>query len=227
MKVSAIIVAAGQGSRIGGELPKQFQHLNDKPLLYYTINKFEKCNLVDEIVLIVSEKWLDYTRTNFLTEFSFAKVSKVISGGRERRDSVYNGLLALKNTDIVLVHDAVRPFVRVNSIEQTILACREFGAVILAIPSRDTIKTEENGFVKETVDRKLYWLVQTPQTFKYELLLDAYRQAYKKSLYGTDESALVEAAGYPVKIVEGDFENIKITFPTDFKLAKILLEEGK
>ncbi len=224
--VSAIIVAAGQGSRIGGSQPKQFQDVGGKPVAAHSLLKFEACKTITEIILIVSEGWLEFA-VELANTNKIAKLSKVIVGGKERQDSVYKGLNALTTQpDIVTVHDAVRPFISISKIEETVQAAQEFGGALVAVPVKDTIKAEKDGFVEKTLERKVLWAVQTPQTFRFEILSTAYNKAYEKGIYSTDDSALVEMAGYPVKIIEGDYQNIKITVPSDFALAEKLIENN-
>ncbi|MCZ6820570.1 MAG: 2-C-methyl-D-erythritol 4-phosphate cytidylyltransferase [Calditrichaeota bacterium] len=223
MKTSAIIVAAGQGLRSGGDLPKQFQAIGGKPVICHTLEKFEACAAVDDVLIVASQDWLPHVTQEIVERYRFPKIRQVVAGGKERQDSVYQGLKALDNPDVVVVHDAVRPFVAVDKIALVVATAAENGAAILAIPPRDTIKTGHAGMVGETLDRATLWSVQTPQAFKYDLLLAAYDRAFEDGNYSTDESALVEAIGHPVRIVEGDFENMKITVPADFKLAEALL----
>ncbi len=224
--VSAIIVAAGQGSRIGGSLPKQFQDIGGKPVTAHSLLKFEACKAITEIVLIVSEGWLEFA-VELARKYKIAKLSQVIIGGKERQDSVFKGLNALTaQPDIVAIHDAVRPFISIIKIEETVRAAQEFGGALVAVPVKDTIKAEKNGFVEKTLDRKVLWAVQTPQTFQFEILSEAYKNAYHKGIYSTDDSALVEMAGHPVKIIEGDYQNMKITVPSDFALAEKLIENN-
>ncbi|RMF62234.1 MAG: 2-C-methyl-D-erythritol 4-phosphate cytidylyltransferase [Calditrichaeota bacterium] len=224
MSTSAIIVAAGCGSRIGGELPKQYQNVCGKPLLFYALQKFEACPLIHDVVLSVAEAFLSYAANEIVDRFGFSKVKKIIAGGEKRQDSVYAGLNALEpGTKMVAIHDAARPFVSVEKIEEVIKAGQQHGAAILAIPAKDTIKTSRGGFVGKTPERDALWLVQTPQVFEYDLIRRAYEEAYKYGIYQTDDSALVERTGHPVKIVEGEPENLKITVPFDLKLAEMLL----
>lgn len=225
MHVSAIIVAAGRGQRAGGSIPKQFQSICGKPILYYTLQKFEKCTLVDEVVLVASEDWLFYVSEDIVDRFDFKKVKKIVSGGKERQDSVFAGLKTLEGPpDIVAIHDAVRPFITIEKIEETIKACEKYGAAILAVPPKETIKIESAGFVDKTQARDSLRSVQTPQIFKYELIYNAYTKAFEKGLYETDDSALVERLGHRVKIVEGEYSNIKITTPLELQLAELILK---
>jgi 2-C-methyl-D-erythritol 4-phosphate cytidylyltransferase len=222
--ICAIIVAAGKGNRIGGSIPKQFQSIGGKPILVHTLLKFEECALIDEVVVVAPEDWLLYVSQDIIERFNFKKVRKLVAGGKERTDSVFAGLKALEGPpDIVAVHDAVRPFVSIRKIEETIAACKEYGAAILAIPPTDTIKIDKAGFVEQTPSRNNLWSVQTPQIFKYTLLYEAYLKAFEQGLRDTDDSALVERLGHRVKIVEGENRNVKITTPLDLQLAEVLL----
>ena len=228
MSVLAIIVAAGKGRRLGGDIPKQFQLVHGKPILYYTLKKFEVCPVVTDVIVVASVDWASYIATDIVDRFGLKKVSKVVNGGEKRQDSVYEGLKAAANLhEIVAVHDAVRPFVSSEQIEKCVHAAAKYGAAILAVPSRDTIKTGENGFVIGTPDRRSVWSVQTPQVFKYEILKAAFEQAQKDSFYSTDDSAIVERFKQPVKIIMGAPDNIKITVPVDMKIAELLLQEEK
>ncbi|MFQ5863600.1 MAG: 2-C-methyl-D-erythritol 4-phosphate cytidylyltransferase [bacterium] len=226
MQVSAIIVAAGRGQRVGGSVPKQFQLVCGKPILYYTLQKFENCRLIEDIVLVSLEDWLSYVSQDIIDRFDFKKVRKIVAGGDARQDSVLAGLKALEGSaGFAAVHDAVRPFVSIDKIEETIKACQRYGAAILAVPPQDTIKIETAGFVDHTPSRNSLWSVQTPQIFKYEILYNAYLKAFEKGVYETDDSALVERFGKSkIKIVAGEYTNIKITTPLDLKLAETILK---
>lgn len=227
MKTAAIIVAAGQGSRVGGDLPKQFQPVGGKPVLSYTLQKFEDCSRIQDVVLVTASEWVTYTAQEIVDPFDFKKVRKIVAGGKQRQDSVFAGLKALEGPpDFVAIHDAVRPFVSRKKIEAAIDACKKHGAAILAVPPKDTIKKEKGGFVDETPDRGVLWSVQTPQVFKYDLIMEAYEKAFDDGVYQTDDSALVERIGWKVKIVEGEHDNIKITVPMDLKWAEIKLTDG-
>lgn len=225
MSVSAIIVGAGTGRRIGGELPKQYLPVAGKPLLYYTLKKFEECALIDDIVVVVAREWMSYVSSEIVDRFGVEKVRKIIEGGLERQDSVWAGLQAVDSPELVVVHDAVRPFVSVTKLEEVIEAGRKFKAAIMAVSARDTIKREKDGFVEMTPDRSQLRMVQTPQVFEYDLLRSAYEQGRRGNILSTDDSVLVERAGHKVKIVEGEADNIKITLPLDLKLAELLLSD--
>jgi len=227
VSVSAIIVGAGTGNRLGSDRPKQYLSVAGKPVLYYTLKKFEECAQVDAIIVVVARDWMVHVSTEIVDKFGFEKVRKVVDGGRERQDSVWAGLLATDSSEWVAIHDAVRPFISTRKLEEVIRAGKDFGGAILALPPRDTIKTEHDGFVESTPERKHLWAVQTPQVFEYELLRSAYRQAMSDNFVSTDDSALVERLGHKVKIVEGEANNIKITVPLDLKLAELIIEEQR
>lgn len=227
MRVTALIPAAGSGERLGGKINKQFIEINSKPILVYTLEKFEKCRSIDEVILILPQRWLEYGRSQIVARFGLRKVERIIPGGKERQDSVYHGLKAIKEkTDVVLIHDGVRPFIRPDKIEESVRLCQQFGATILALPVRYTLKEVHDGTVVRTLDRKLLWEIQTPQTFRYDIILEAYSKAMKEGFYSTDDSALVERVGYKVKILEGQWDNIKITSPWDLELAKLLIRNA-
>ena len=223
MSVCAIVPAGGSGTRMGGTVPKQFQSLNGKPILYHTIKTLQNCETISEIILVVPEKEYETANTDWLGKLEIVK--KVVVGGEKRQDSVYNGFCEVsQNTEIVLVHDGVRPFLSQKMIADSIDAAREYGAAITAIPVHDTIKrVDTSGLVSQTIDREGLWRVQTPQAFRYSLLLDAFNKAKAENFYGTDEGSLIEHLGEPVKIVEGLEQNIKITRPEDLELSKAFI----
>jgi len=226
MKVSAIIPAAGQGTRMGSSTPKQFLLLNGQPILHYTLRAFETCGCVNSVTLVMPENDLDLARKQWSKDYKIVK--NIVAGGKERQDSVYNGFKALDaDTDIVIVHDGVRPFATSDMIGRSIEAARQFGAAITAIPVSDTIKqVNDEGFVTRTVDRNGLWRVQTPQAFQYTILDQAFQKAKNDSYYGTDEASLLEYAGKKLKIIEGSELNVKITRKEDLILGEGILNSG-
>jgi 2-C-methyl-D-erythritol 4-phosphate cytidylyltransferase len=225
MKTVAIIVAGGLGKRIEGNLPKQFLKLGGKPILARTIDKFQKCELIDEIILVVPEGHLGYCSQTIVEKYSCDKIRKIVCGGKERQDSVYQGLKACSNaTAFVAIHDGVRPFISVEKIAESIELCRDKKAVIVAVPAKDTIKRVVDCSVVTTLDRNKLWLVQTPQVFEYRLIRDAYEKAIKEDFIGTDDSVLVERLGCEIAVLEGEYTNIKITTREDLILAEKLLD---
>ncbi|MBI3577824.1 MAG: 2-C-methyl-D-erythritol 4-phosphate cytidylyltransferase [Ignavibacteriales bacterium] len=228
-KVFVIVPAAGSGTRLGGAVKKQFLLLRDKPILVHTLQRFEHCPDIDEIALAVPEQSIAEIET-VLSHYRLHKVSKVTVGGEKRQDSVYNVLkkIPAKLSDIVLVHDGVRPFVEPKRISHLIKTCKEYNAAVLAVQPKDTIRRSAGGdFFDQTLDRNALWLVQTPQAFRAELLLKAYEKAKKEKFYSTDEAALVERIGAKVKIVEGSYDNIKITTQEDLELGKLILDRWR
>ncbi|HEX8424564.1 MAG TPA: 2-C-methyl-D-erythritol 4-phosphate cytidylyltransferase [Pyrinomonadaceae bacterium] len=223
----AIIVAAGRGTRAGGEGPKQFRALAGVPLLLHTLRQFEECAAVEEIVVVAPVR-----ETNFhlaASSYGLRKVARVVEGGATRTESVWRGLQTLDGarTRIVAVHDGVRPFVTPAEIERTIRAAEETGAAVLCAPVIDTIKVIEGERIARTLPRETLRRALTPQCFRYELLRRAYERARAGGVEATDDSALIELSGAQVALVEGDARNIKITRPEDFALAEILLGESK
>lgn len=205
-------------------MPKQYQLLDGKPVLYHTLAKFESCPIIENILIVVAQEWMPYVSQGVVDRFDFDKVRKITAGGKTRQKSVYLGLKALDEPpEIVVIHDAVRPFVSVEKISETVHACREYGAAIIAVRPKDTIKTERDGFVENTLSRERLWAVQTPQAFRYDLILEAHRKALEMGIQKTDDAALAEAMGHRVKIVEGEHTNIKITVPLDLRFAELII----
>ena len=222
MKVGAIIPAAGRGKRIGASVPKQFLEIQGKPLLHHTLTVFASCKLIDYVVLVMPQADVDEMGEDWLNKYDI--VREVVVGGEQRQDSVYNGFNSLEEgTDIVVVHDGVRPFTTPQMITATVEAAQQHGAAITAIPVSDTVKQAADGFVKQTVSRDGLWRVQTPQAFQRRLLQQAFKKAKKDSYYGTDEGSLIEYLGERVRIVPGSELNIKITRKEDLVLGESLL----
>ena len=179
MKTVAIIPAAGIGKRLPGEVAKQFLNLQGKPILAHTLGKFQHSPHIDDVFLVTSKKLLSFVKTEIVDRYNLTKVRDLLIGGKERQDSVYEGIKALdSSTGIVLVHDGVRPFVSVSIIEALIQRCRKDEAVILAVRPKDTVKTDADGTIGKTLDRNQLWLAQTPQVFKYSIIKAAFEKAY-------------------------------------------------
>lgn len=220
MKVSAIIPAAGSGERFGEE--KQFKLLSGRPLFFHTLKLFLQSDYIDEIIVAVPSANVDSTHRDVLS-MSAGKPVKVVAGGTRRQDSVKNGIdVSDSDSTLVCIHDAARPFVTENLIQRSISACEFADGAVVGIPSKDTVKFSENGLVKETLDREKIWLAQTPQCFHKNKLLQALDHAETENLTGTDESALMEAMGFSIKLVEGDSNNFKITTKDDWIRAEIV-----
>ncbi|MDZ7373353.1 MAG: 2-C-methyl-D-erythritol 4-phosphate cytidylyltransferase [candidate division KSB1 bacterium] len=227
-RVVALIAAGGQGTRMGGKVNKQFLAIEGQPILAHTLRPFESCSAVDEIVIVAPKEWLFFVAHEIVDTFGFSKVRRVVEGGPERQHSVYAGLRALDpQTEIVVIHDAVRPFVDAQMIERVVGAARQSGAAIFAVRPRDTVKKGCGERVEATLRRDDLWLVQTPQAFRYTLILKAYENAFAKGLIGTDDAVLVEWLGEEVTILEGHYWNLKITTPEDLEVARLLLAARK
>ena len=222
--VSAIIVAGGKGRRMGTQISKQYIKIEGVEILAITLSKFEESKFIDNAVLVVPKDDVDFCSENIIKKYGFKKITKVIPGGDERQDSVYNGLLSLpKETDIVVIHDGVRPFVSLDIIEKSISEAQKYGACGAAVPVKDTIKiADESGFVKSTPDRKNIFAIQTPQTFKYDVILKAHEMAQKSGKKYTDDTKLIEEMGMKVKLFEGSYSNIKITTPEDLYIGEYI-----
>ena len=227
MKTGAIIVAAGKGKRMGKSYNKQYILLADKPIVAHTIEVFENVDLIDEIVLVVGKGETDLAKKDIIHKYNFKKVVKIVEGGTERQDSVYNGLKAIdENCNIVLIHDGARPFITDSIIEKSINTAKDVGACVVAVRVKDTIKVvNKNMEVDYTPDRSILWAVQTPQTFEYKLLLEAYKKLQIDNIKATDDAMLIEKLGHTVRIIEGSYENIKITTPEDLILGEGILKK--
>jgi 2-C-methyl-D-erythritol 4-phosphate cytidylyltransferase len=228
-KIVAIILAAGTGRRMQSNIPKQYLILQDRPILYYTLKTFEECN-IDEIILVVGNDEIEYCRKEIVEKFSFKKVKKILEGGSERYLSVFNGLNAIDYADYVLIHDGARPFISLEVIKRTIEEVAAYNACVVGVPSKDTVKiVNEEGIVTETPDRDRVWSVQTPQAFSYEIIKNAYEVLFKskhENLKITDDAMVVEhTLNFPVKLVMGEYTNIKITTPDDLIIGQSILDK--
>ena len=223
-----VIVAAGSGSRMNMGINKQFIKLKDKEIIAYTIEKFYKHKNIDEVVVVIKEEEFEFFKSEIIDKYNFKNI-KIAFGGKERQDSVYNGLKKLdKNCDIVLVHDGARPFISEKLIDNCIKEAKNNNAVVVGVPVKDTIKViNEEYDIVGTPDRSKLWAVQTPQTFNYDILLKSYEDAFKNDFYGTDDAMLVERIGYKVKMIEGSYNNIKITTQEDLNIGTQILKEGQ
>jgi 2-C-methyl-D-erythritol 4-phosphate cytidylyltransferase len=220
-----VIVAAGKSERMGPNVDKAFLTLGTKPVLAYSLLAFEKCPDVDGVILVVRKDRLDAGR-GMVQIYGCAKVKRVVSGGAQRQDSVWNGLLELSDdVQIVAVHDGARPCITSDLISETIKTAKRYGSGVAAVKITDTVKEVEKGFkVTKTVDRTKLWVVQTPQAFKKEILLKAFDTVKKKRLTVTDEASAVEMAGEDVHLVPSLLSNIKVTNPDDLALASAFLK---
>ena len=220
-----IIVAAGSGSRMNMGINKQFIKLKDKEIIVYTLEKFYKHKNIDEIVVVVKEEEAEFFKNEIIDKYNFENI-KIAYGGKERQNSVYNGLKMLDDKcDIVLVHDGARPFISEKLIDSCIEEAKNHNAVVVGVPVKDTIKViNEDNDIVETPERSKLWAVQTPQTFNYDILVKSYEDAFENEFYGTDDAMLVERIGYKVKMIEGSYNNIKITTQEDLNIGKQILQ---
>ncbi len=228
MKTVALIVAGGSSQRFGCKLPKQYIEIAGKPLLSHTIGKFEQADSIDSIVLVVAEDYLAYTSENIVDPYDFQKVSKIVSGGSTRRESVLNGLKSLSSTTThVAIHDAARPLVSIEDINKVVNIAHEENAAILASQAVDTIKKSSDTYIELTLDRTILYHAQTPQVFEFGLILDAHENYNGDESLITDDASLLELQNIKVKIIEPTSVNFKVTTQTDFQLAEMILGEKK
>jgi 2-C-methyl-D-erythritol 4-phosphate cytidylyltransferase len=227
-QVTAIIPAAGSGTRMGLKKAKQFMDLCGKPILAVTLSHFQECNLVDRIVVAVSQDDVDYCLREIVDRYKLSKVFKVIVGGKRRQDSVRKGIEAVSDScRLVLIHDGVRPLVTNGLIERVIKAANDFRAVITGLPVKETVKeADSKGRVLRSIDRGHLWLIQTPQIFRWEDIHLAHQKAIRHGWEeATDDAFLIEKMGIPVKMIEGEEDNIKVTTPQDLDMARFLMSK--
>ena len=226
MTYQVIIPAAGQGKRMGAGKNKLLLELDGKPVFIYTLMVFEDDDLCSGIILAINGQE-EREIKNLLNHHGIKKVIGLVPGGAERQDSVYNGVKSLKGDGIVLVHDAARPFINSEQIHELVAAAEQNGASILAVPIKDTVKKAKDKKVVETIERSSLWAVQTPQAFRMSLLRKAHEKASEEGFLGTDDSSLVERLGKDVIIVEGNYDNIKLTTPEDLFFAKTIIHKRR
>jgi 2-C-methyl-D-erythritol 4-phosphate cytidylyltransferase len=226
-KVHAIIVAAGKGIRLKDAVRKQYVALDGIPILGRTLNIFDSCQRVNQIIGVVPKEDLDFCRNEILMSAKLQKDVTLVAGGAERQGSVFNGLKTIESDDgIVLIHDGVRPFVRQEHLVACIKGAAKFGACILGIPAFDTVKKVNSANkISQTLKRDTLWLAQTPQAFKVKLIKKAHEKAKQEGFMGTDDASLVERLGEAVKVIPGSRSNIKITNAQDLKLARAILKD--
>jgi len=226
MKSMAIILAAGSGKRFNAKKKKQFAKLYDKPLLYYSLKAFSESN-ADEIIVVTSRDDIDFVREDIVKKYEFSKVTSIVSGGNERYDSVYSGLKAVSG-DICLIHDCARAMIDVELINRCIDETVKYRAVVPTVAPKDTIRMRDGEFGGETIDRSTLCIIQTPQCFYTDLIKSAFEKMYKtdyKSLGITDDAMVVEKfSDTKVRLIEGDYKNIKVTTPEDIMIAKAFLD---
>jgi len=230
----AIITAAGKGTRLKSNISKQFLNIYNKPILAHTLSIFEKTPKVDAIYVSVPKDYLDSCRKDIIEKYKFSKVRKLVIGGSHRQASVFNAISSIpENTDIVLIHDGVRPIVTPEEISTTISRLindnkkdPEVKGVILAAPAKETIKKISGQTIDSTIPRDTVWHAQTPQTFFYKEIIEAHRKAAEEDFIGTDDASLIERMGWKVNVTRGRHENIKITTPVDLFLAELFINKN-
>lgn len=229
MAVFALVPAAGMGKRMGASINKQYLLLAGRPILAHTLSVFEGASFVDGVFVITPEDEIPFCRDQVVERYGFTKVLGIVAGGAERQHSVLNGLRAMEGTaaddDVVLIHDGVRPFVSTDVLARATAVAREDDGALVAVPAKDTVKTVEDGIITGTPPRETLWLAQTPQAFRYAVIRAAHEIADAERFLGTDDAMLVERLGRSVRIVVGDYRNIKITTPEDMVLAEAFLKE--
>lgn len=220
-----VIAAAGTGSRMKSKINKQYMLLKERPILTYSLDIFEQYQAVDEIIIVAHPRETEYCEKEIVKKFGYHKVKKVIPGGEQRQDSVWAGLLELgEDTDYVAVHDGARPLLTSNLLSELLKTAQEWGAAIPGIYARDTLKmVDRDGFVGNTLDRSSTVFIQTPQVFRYSELYQAYEMALEEDFKSTDDAALFEKYIGRVKVVPGNYNNLKITTPEDLIIAQSLL----
>lgn len=225
-RVVALIPAAGRGRRMGGELPKASLLLDGIPLLKHTLQKFEPCRQINEVIPLVPPEEVSFWEQEIIKRGEFKKVRRLLGGGEERQDSVYLGLQAIAGeAEIILIHDGARPFVTYELIARSLQETENFPAVVTAWPAEDTIKeVSPRQEVVKTLERSSLWIIQTPQVFIYSLIFYAHEKARQENFLGTDDASLVERLGIPVRVIEGSRFNFKITTPEDLLLGEALLK---
>lgn len=227
-KTIALIPAAGMGKRMGASVNKQYLQLAGIPIVARTIALFDASPLIDAIYLVTPLEEIPYCREHIVEAHGFTKVREIVPGGKERQNSVMNGLAAMQgqvgDDDVVLIHDGVRPFVTERMLQEAIAMARTAAGALIAVPTKDTIKTVIDGTVTGTPPRETLWQAQTPQAFRYGIIYQAHSAAAAEGFLGTDDASLVERSGGQVRTVTGDYRNIKITTPEDLVLAEAFLQ---
>ena len=226
-KAFALIPAAGMGRRMGASINKQYLQLDGLPIVARTISVFEQSPLIEAIYLVIPADEIPYCREHVVAACGFRKVVEIVPGGRERQNSVMNGLNAMRKNvaddDVVLIHDGVRPLITPQLLFESIEVARTNDGALVAVPAKDTIKSVRDGIIIDTPPREMLWQAQTPQSFRFATIYEAHRAAGQEGFMGTDDASLVERRGGIVRIVNGDYRNIKITTPEDLVLAESFL----
>lgn len=231
MKNAAIVLAGGSGRRMHSNVKKQYLLIGDKPVLYYSLEAFQSSSLIDEIILVCSYEDIEQCREEIVVRYGFTKVKKIVAGGKERHDSVFEGLKALEDCTYVMIHDGARPFIDEEMLERIWSQLPSVRACTVGMPVKDTIKLSDTlGFVEKTLPRERLWNIQTPQAFAYDLIRRAHELRAEGLLEAqiTDDAMLIEyTEQIPVKLIEGSYENIKITTPEDLLYAELIWRQRR
>nr|WP_300278717.1 2-C-methyl-D-erythritol 4-phosphate cytidylyltransferase [Peptacetobacter sp.] len=224
---TVMIVAAGSGKRMNAGMNKQFIKIDNKEIIAHTIERFYNSSMINEIILCIKKEEEEFVRKNILEKYHFENI--IISyGGKERQDTINNGLDKVSpNCDILLIHDGARPFITDEIIENAINETKKLKATVVGVMVKDTIKIVDGNEIKDTPNRANLWAAQTPQSFEFNLIKDAYKKAYEDGFYGTDDAMIVERAGHKVYMIDGSYNNIKITSPEDLAIAEIISRKIK
>lgn len=230
----AIVLSAGRGTRMNTAVSKQYLLIQGKPVIYYSLQTFQKCPFIDEIVLVTGKTEMDYCRKEIVEKYHLDKVTKITAGGAQRYHSVYCGLQAISDCDYVYIHDGARPFVDKEILERAQKAVGTYGACVVGMPVKDTIKiSDDSGFAESTPDRSKVWQIQTPQVFGFSLVKECYEKLMAeleegKEIAVTDDAMVVECeSDVKVRLVEGSYTNMKITTPEDLLLAEVFASKKK
>ncbi|MCR5792209.1 MAG: 2-C-methyl-D-erythritol 4-phosphate cytidylyltransferase [Lachnospiraceae bacterium] len=229
MRTFAIVLAGGRGSRMNSETPKQYMLLGEKPVIYYSLFAFEQNSRIDDVILVCAEDDIEYCKETIVERYHFSKVRKVVAGGNERYLSVYNALQCIEDADMVYIHDGARPNVTDEIIDRLYNETQKSGACVAAVPAKDTIKiASADAIVESTPDRNSLWQIQTPQVFYFKEIKEAYAKAIReKDTTLTDDAMVMECYGErPVKLVMGDYHNLKITTPEDMEIMELFLKKS-
>ncbi len=222
-----IVPTAGAGIRMGAEVKKQYLPLGGEPILAHTLRALHNCAEIDAIILVVPEEDKAFCEEKIVAPYRFDNVISIVAGGKERQDSVYAGLQAIESEpELVVIHDGVRPFLTTQMVKETVQSATQGISASTGVPVSDTTKSvNKEHMVIKTLSRETLWSIQTPQAFPYHSLLTAYEAAFKDGFYGTDDAALIERIGLPVRIVMGSHDNIKITSPSDLAIGESILKQ--
>ena len=224
------MLAGGSGKRMGTKIQKQYLEIDGKPVLFYSLNEFQKSEIIDEIVLVVGDGQEEYCKKEIIDKYGITKVSHIVMGGKERFHSVWNGLQVIDENGYVFIHDGARPFVDQSILDRVYENVKQYAACVVGMPVKDTIKiADQEGYADDTPDRSKVWMVQTPQVFEVELVKHAYKKLMNhEDVFVTDDAMVVETfTKHKVKLVEGSYENIKITTPEDLGIAEVFAIKRK